>query len=181
MSLRLRLRWFTGYLASFLANATVSGLASATDFLPPTFCPVSLALRSLAALSLETRAAFSNWLTAPSTCLMRSAVGVVSRKLSGLSAAMSVTEALEVAPSYLLDDEVSSEPVGSLNDDCPHPVASNALEHVPKALALVHRISTAHRSIIELLDHLIARSAGVAVDGLALSLGAVLVLPDVGR
>jgi hypothetical protein len=80
-----------------------------------------------------------------------------------------------------LHAEVSRKPVRALDQDDPHAVARDPVEHGLEARPLGHRIGAAHRRVVELIDDAVVVRLGERRDGRALPLVAVLVAPDVGR
>jgi hypothetical protein len=81
----------------------------------------------------------------------------------------------------LLHHEIASEPAGRLDDDRPHSVGFDPLEHGGEARARVDGIGTAHGRVVELANELVASAAGECLDRFTLATVAVLVRSDVGR
>ena len=85
------------------------------------------------------------------------AVGVSSRKPSGLSAAISVTPSVaQQAPAGLLHDQVAGEAGGGLDDDRPDAIAGDAFEHGGEAGPLIDRVGAVHAVVAVLVDELVA-------------------------
>jgi hypothetical protein len=56
-----------------------------------------------------------------------------------------------------LDDQVACEAARRLDNDGPHAVAEEALQHGGEPRPLVNCVSAGHRRVIELFDNLISR------------------------
>src|SRR5262249_2449548 len=75
--------------------------------------------------------------------------------------------------THFLHHEIASEAAGRLDDDGPHTVALNRLEHGGEAGAHIDGISTAHGRIVELINQLVPRPLSECLDCRPLALVAV--------
>ena len=73
-----------------------------------------------------------------------------------------------------LHGKIARKPVGALDEDYPHAIASDPVEHGLKAGALVDWVRSGH-NVIEFVDDGVAVSRGKADDRRPLALVAVLV------
>jgi hypothetical protein len=128
-------------------------------------------------LSLATSAAFSNCETAPSTCRISTAVGVVSRNESGLSAATSVTPRpcrKRQPVSWTIRSRANREAVSTMMT---RTRCRRCFEHGGEAFPLVDRVSAADGGVVIAVVEVVAVGLGELRHRFALALLAVLSAP----
>jgi hypothetical protein len=86
---------------------------------------------------------------------------------------------LKETETGLLHDQIAGEPARRLDDNGPHAVVGNALEHGGEARPPIDRVRAFHAVVGELRNNFVTRALGVARHRVPLAFQRVLVLPDV--